>query len=90
ELVVEVAGRAGVPVDAAAAMVNVAVVRPEDRGFVTAYPCDGDRPTASMLNYAADQTIANGATIKLSATGTLCVYTHRATDLIVDITGYSR
>ncbi|MEO1058714.1 MAG: hypothetical protein AAFY28_17555, partial [Actinomycetota bacterium] len=88
ETVVEVAGRHGVPSSATAAMVNVAVIDPDERGFVAAYPCGGDRPQASMLNHAAGQTIANGATVELSVEGTLCVYTHRAADVIVDVTGF--
>ncbi|MEM9515158.1 MAG: hypothetical protein AAGA42_09910 [Actinomycetota bacterium] len=88
ETVIEVVGRHGVPPSATAAIVNVAAIAPEARGFVAAYPCGGDRPQASMLNHAAGQTIANGATVQLSGDGSLCVYTHRATDLIVDITGY--
>ncbi|MEO1055657.1 MAG: fibronectin type III domain-containing protein [Actinomycetota bacterium] len=86
---VEVWGRADVPAGATAALVNIGAVNPQLRGFVTAFPCDADRPDASTLNYAAGQTISNGAVIALSAAGTLCVYTHRAMDLIVDVTGYT-
>ena len=47
-----------------------------------------DRPEASTLNFAAGQTIANGATIKLGTGGTICVYTDQATDLLLDVTGF--
>jgi hypothetical protein len=40
------------------------------------------------LNYAPGQVVANGATIKLGAGGKICVYSHQAMDLIVDVTGY--
>jgi hypothetical protein len=57
-------------------------------GFVTVYPCDAPRPTASNFN----PTDANPSTVlvaaKLSATGTVCIYTNVATDLIADIQGY--
>jgi hypothetical protein len=32
--------------------------------------------------------VANGATIKLGTSGTICVYSDQATDLIVDVTGF--
>jgi len=57
-------------------------------GFFTIYPCGSDRPEASTLNFAAGQTIANGATIKLGTGSTICVYTDQATDLLLDVTGF--
>ncbi len=85
---VQVAGRGGVPADATAATVNVVAISPGAAGFFTIYPCGSGRPEASTLNFAAGQTIANGATIKLGAGGAICVYSDQATDLIVDVTGY--
>jgi hypothetical protein len=85
---VQIAGRGGVPADALAAVVNVTAIRPDEGGFVTVFPCGVPRPSASTLNYAPGQVVANGATIKLGASGKVCVYTHRAMDLIVDVTGY--
>ena len=52
------------------------------------YPCGTPRPNASTLDYSAGQVIANGATIKLGTDANICVNTHRAMDLIVDVTGY--
>jgi hypothetical protein len=77
-----------VPADASAAIVNVAVIGPSGVGHVTAHPCLSKPPNASLLNYSAGQVIANGAIVKLSATGSLCVTTHATTDLIIDATGY--
>jgi len=51
-------------------------------------PSGSDRPEASTLNFAAGQTIANGATIELGTGGTICVYTDQATDLLLDVTGF--
>jgi hypothetical protein len=84
----QVAGRGGVPVGASAAVVNVAVVGPVAAGHVTVHPCVAKVPNASLLNYGAGQVIANGAIVKLSAKGSLCVTTHATTDLIIDATGY--
>ena len=85
---VQIGGRGGVPVDAAAAVVNVVAVGPSAGGFLTLYPCGSARPEASTLNFAAGQTVANGATIRLGSGGSICVFTDQATDLIVDVTGY--
>ena len=85
---IQVAGRGGVPNDATGAVINVAAINTGGSGFLTIYPCDSGRPEASTLNYAAGQTIANGATIRLSSAGTICVYTDQATDLLLDVTGF--
>ena len=83
-----VGGRGGVPVDAAAAVVNVVAVGSSAAGFLTLYPCGSVRPEASAFNFAAGQTVANGATIRLGSSGSICVFSDQATDLIVDVTGY--
>jgi hypothetical protein len=85
-----VAGVRGVPADAKAASVNITVTQPDQRTFVTAYPC-GTRPDTSSLNLLAEHGVAaNGAMVKLSSTGDLCLYTNRAAHLIVDINGVWR
>jgi hypothetical protein len=87
---VQIGGRAGVPANAEAVVVNVTAINPTQAGFVTVYPCGVKRPTASTLNYAAGTVVANGATVKIGDGGKVCVYTHRAMDLVVDVTGYHR
>ncbi|HRE00706.1 MAG TPA: hypothetical protein PLV68_05370, partial [Ilumatobacteraceae bacterium] len=85
---VQVAGRASVPADATAALLNIGLVAPDNTTFATLYPC-GERPTASNVNLvAATSTRANSTVTKLSPSGTVCIYVHAATDLILDITGY--
>ena len=39
----------------------ITAVKPAANGFVTAYPCNTDPPTASTLNHTTNTTIANGA-----------------------------
>jgi hypothetical protein len=82
-----VAGRAGLPDVADQVVLTVTVVDPEQRGFVTVYPCGGARPTASNLNYAAGQVIANTVVSRVGDGGRVCLYTHRTTDLVVDVAG---
>jgi bacillolysin len=88
-LAVQLAGRGGVPTTGATAVAfNLTVVGAQSGGFVTAYPCDSPRPNASSLNYAGGQTVGSSVLAKLSADGTICLYTYGATDLIVDVSGY--
>ena len=87
-LQLDVGGRGGVPTGAAAAVVNITAVDPSSAGFVTVYPCDASPPLASSLNFAAGATIPNELISKLSSTGTICLYTTAAVDLVVDVTGW--
>jgi hypothetical protein len=85
---VMIAGRNGIPSDAIAALVNVAVVLPDGPGFLTLYPC-GDRPTTSSVNHTGAGTVrANNAVVKLSPTGTVCVFSLAGTDVILDVAGW--
>lgn len=84
-----IAGRGGIPADAAAAVFNVTVTDAVAGGYVTVYPCDTGRPNASHLNFAARQTIANTVIVKLSAAGSVCVYTSAATHMVIDANGAS-
>jgi hypothetical protein len=70
-----------------AVWLNVAVDRPRGAGFITAYPC-GERKLVASVNYAAGQTVSNGVLAPVSATGTVCFYTHATTDIVVDINGW--
>ena len=83
-----VAGRGGVPVDAAAVVLNVTVTEPEADGFVTVYPCGTDRPNASNVNFTAGLTIANAVTARLGTDGSVCVFTLATTHLVVDVGGF--
>ena len=87
-LAVSVAGRGGVAANAAAVAMNVTVTNPSADGYLTAFPCDSPRPTASNLNYAAHGTIPNAVVTKLAADGTVCFYAQADLDLVVDVDGY--
>lgn len=88
-LVLQVAGRGGVPVSGVAAVtMNVTVTDPEAEGFVTVYPCDRPRPTASNLNFAAGQTVPNLVSVRLSTAGTVCLFAQRATHLLADLAAW--
>jgi hypothetical protein len=75
------------PAGAAAVTANIAVVRPDGAGHIIAYPC-GKRPAVSNLNFAAGETRAVQVTAALSAQGKLCIYSSRAVDIVIDISGW--
>ncbi len=86
-LTVPIAGANGVPSDATAAVVSVTAVEPCGDTFLTVWPCGNALPTASMVNAAALSIVANSAVVRLGG-GSLCVYSMRPTDVIVDISGW--
>lgn len=85
-------GRGGVP-EATTVVLNVTVTEPAAAGYVTVYPCgpdpgNTDPPNASNLNYAPQQTVANGVLVKVGTGGDVCLYNSQPTHLVVDVTGY--
>ncbi|MDQ1248654.1 MAG: hypothetical protein QG597_3027, partial [Actinomycetota bacterium] len=87
---VPVGGQFGVPLDAAAASLNVTVIGPAGSGHLTVYPCGTSKPLASTLNFVAGQVRANAAIAALGAAGKVCVYTTTATNVAVDLGGWFR
>jgi hypothetical protein len=73
--------------ETAAVTVNLTTTSPRTSGFLTAYPCGGPAPVASNSNYVRDQVVAATALVPVGADGHICVASHAATNLIVDITG---
>ncbi len=84
----QVTGRAGVPADAGAAVLNVTVTEPAGPGFVTVWPCGEPQPVASNLNFTAGANIPNNVIVKIGAGGTVCLFTLTATHLIADLNGF--
>ena len=83
----QIAGTRGVPTDATAVSLNLTAAEPLAASFLTAYPC-GERPDTSTVNIFPSQgAAANGAMVKLSSKGELCVYTLNSTHIIVDVNG---
>ena len=88
-LVLQVAGRGGVPAGAAAAVLNVTATEGQGDGFVTVYPCDAPKPLASSLNFVAGTSVANAVVTGLSAAGTVCLYVGtNGVNLVADVSGY--
>lgn len=72
-----------------AVSMNVTAVGAAEDGFITVFPCGGERPWASNVNFEGGaHPVANLATAKVSADGFVCFYASAATHLIVDLQGY--
>jgi sortase (surface protein transpeptidase) len=85
---VQVGGRAGVPVNASAAVLNVTGVNTTAPGFVTVFPAGSALPIASNVNFDnGGQVLANMVTVKLGAGGAVDVYMQRPMDIAVDVSG---
>lgn len=85
---VTIAGTSGVPVGAAAVVLNVTATETAGAGFVTVYPDGETRPTTSALNYDANGTTSNLVFARLSASGRVCFYSMVPAHLIADVTGW--
>ncbi|MCU1391093.1 MAG: hypothetical protein JWL72_4431 [Ilumatobacteraceae bacterium] len=85
---IQIAGRGGVPDGAQAVSGNFTVTNAASPGYLTAWNCSPDRPVVSTLNFAQSDTVPNGATVPLDATGGLCVFSSASTDLLIDVNGY--
>ncbi|MFJ4676471.1 N-acetylmuramoyl-L-alanine amidase [Kitasatospora sp. NPDC088783] len=86
----QVAGRAGVPSDAKAVVLNVTATNPTSSSYVAVYPDGQQRTSASNLNFTAGQTIPNLVVVPV-LNGKVDLYNNDGTvDLIADITGYYR
>ncbi len=85
---VNVAGLAGLPADAAAAVLKVTVTDSTATGFWTLYPTGSTRPTASNLNVdGVGATIANQVLAPLNG-GQTTVYSQSGGNLVVDLVGW--
>jgi uncharacterized protein (DUF1501 family) len=71
----QVAGRGGVPSRGAGSVVlNVTGTEPDSISYLTVWPSDAPRPTASNLNLVPDRTTPNLVISKLAADGTVSIY----------------
>ncbi len=61
---------------------------PARPGYFTAYPCGGERPMTSSLNFVAGQRRAAQVLATLSPAGTVCIFSYDAAALDVDVQGW--
>ncbi|HJQ37090.1 MAG TPA: tail fiber domain-containing protein [Thermoanaerobaculia bacterium] len=79
---------AGIPATAVAYSFNIAVTQPVAQGHVIAWNNGVPKPLVSVLNYAANQTIANGIIIPAGTDGKVDVFSLSSAHVIIDINGY--
>jgi hypothetical protein len=85
----QVAGVGSVPADASAVAVNVTATGGTHGSFVTVWPHGEGMPTASTINFAAGQNIANMVIVEVGEDGKVDLYNHRGdVDVIFDVVGY--
>jgi hypothetical protein len=85
----QVAGRAGVPANATAAVLNMTITDPSANSYLTVWPSGLPLPTASSLNYQPGLTVANLAIVKLGDGGSVdCLNAFGQTHLIADVVGF--
>ncbi len=87
--VLQVTGRAGVPADATAVVVNLTAITPTASGFLTAFPTGTTRPVASNINFRNGQVIANLAIVRIGDGGKISIYNNSGdTNAAGDVVGY--
>jgi hypothetical protein len=80
----------GVPANATAVVANVTAAHGTQSSYVTVYPAGvTPMPTASNVNFAANQAVPNRVTVGVGAEGRIEVYNHSGTvNVDVDVDGY--
>jgi hypothetical protein len=87
---IKFAGVAGLPTDVTAIAANITAAYPAWNGWITAYNCSTVAPFTSSLNYRTNETTGNAALFPLNSSGELCLVSSQNTELVIDVTGYTR
>jgi hypothetical protein len=74
--------------DATAMVFNATVTEPQAAGFVTAFPCSTDPPTASNVNFVAGETVPNMVISAVDSYGSVCMFNSSPLYWIVDVGGF--
>ncbi len=86
---VVVAGTGVVPAGASAVVLNVTVTGGTAASFLTVWQKGSVKPTASSLNWATGDTVANQVTVKVGGEGKVSVFNNSGTaNVIFDVVGY--
>ena len=79
----------GVPASAKGVVLNATVTEGTGASYITIWPSDATRPTASSLNFAPGQTVANLVMVKVPPNGSVNVYNAVGqVHLVWDVVGY--
>ena len=85
-----VAGRGGVPAGGVGAVaLNVTATEPSSSGYLTVFPSGAERPTASNVNFVAQETSANMVLAQVGSDGAVSVFNYSgSTHVVVDVLGW--
>jgi hypothetical protein len=78
----------GIPANAAAYSMNVAVVPRGTLGFLTLWPAGQSQPLAATLNSIDGRVKSNAAIVPAGSSGAVSVFATDTTDVVLDINGY--
>ena len=86
----QVGGAKGIPARVSAAVFNLTVTEPRSYGFLTAYASASPLPTASNLNFNANQTVPNLVNVPVGPDGRVSIYNRSSgsSQLVADLAGY--
>ena len=89
-LSLRVNGRSGVPSSGVSAVaLNVTAVDPSAAGYLTVWPEDVARPTASNVNFVPGLTVPNIVIVRVPPSGVVDIYNSAGTtNVVVDVVGY--
>jgi hypothetical protein len=92
QVVLAVTNVGGVPASGVGAVVlNVTVTQPQMGGYLTVFPDSETRPTASNLNFSANETVPNLVVAPVGADGKVDFYngSNGTVQLIADVSGWT-
>ena len=78
----------GVPSNALAYSLNVAVYPPDPLGYITVWPTGQTRPTVATLNSSDGRIKTAAAIVQAGTAGSVSVFASNTTDVVVGINGY--
>ncbi len=81
-------GQCGIPATAAAVAFNFTITQPAGAGHLVVWPAGGPFPPTSIVNYVANEDVANASDVLLGVGGAISVQSVAMTHLVIDVYGY--
>ncbi|WP_353352867.1 CHAP domain-containing protein [Intrasporangium sp. DVR] len=87
-LTLTVTGKAGVPTDAAAAVLNVSSTDASSAGWLTAYPNGVTRPSTPQVRFGTAKPATGLVVARIGSSGAVRIHTTAQTNVLVDVVGW--
>lgn len=84
----DIRSAAGLPADTGSVFFNVTALGQAAGGFVVVFACDEARPSTSNVNFPAHTDVANFASSRVAANGTICFWSNQDVEVIVDLAAH--